>query len=204
MKLTHQSCCFERLVDAPPSTNFGLVERNFEKICIANGIDFATLSTLARLDRGNQSWCTGFGTTFCYLKRFFTLPNESCNFQRLVYASLLHRLEAFGRDSNSDFAVQFRHKDSLFLEVDLRAALACRGEFSRTRAIRIPACNSRALTSYCTFSCHTFYWNDDGLPACPVVKPKVCTTGVIAHSRAICRGTIRHRREKSKKVSRLS
>ena len=82
------------------------------------------------------------------------LANETCGSEREVDAALLHCLQSFCRDFNRDFAVEFRDKDGLFLEVNLAAARAGWREFSCAGAVGIPASDAALFACNHAFSGH--------------------------------------------------
>ena len=83
------------------------------------------------------------------------LTNETGSPERLVYAPLFHRFEAFRRDVHGDFPVEFGDKNGLFLKVDLAAAGTGRGEFCRARAVRISASDAALFACDNAISSHS-------------------------------------------------
>ena len=85
------------------------------------------------------------------------LFDESCGAEGLIDTAFLHRLQTFRGNANSYLFVEFRHEDSLLLDVYLVASLPGRVEFRRTSTVRIAAPDATSLACYDAFSCHIFY-----------------------------------------------
>lgn len=97
--------------------------------------------------------CINRGGTFLK-KHAFQLFNDPCLAERLVDTALLHSLQAFGRDANSNLFVELWYKDGLFLDIHLVACLACWVELGCACTVRIAAPNATSLACDNAFSCH--------------------------------------------------
>ncbi len=65
------------------------------------------------------------------------LFEDSCCFESVVRTIFLDSAKAFGRNSKGEGLVDFRHIDTLLLEVCILAVVASRGKHGRTSAVRV-------------------------------------------------------------------
>ena len=72
--------------------------------------------------------------------------HETSGLERLVRASFLHRLQAFGRDRDGYLFAELGNEKRFLLEIHLAATTARRVELRRSCAIRIPTADLGLLT----------------------------------------------------------